>query len=164
MPWKHWNHDQQKSKGTVSEPCCDYATLLKSESASRNSSFLHISGNKKCPCVTELKVKKRKERSSWMQEEEPIRELWRLKIKIGSTAWDVKWGWRKSRDPLGKFENTEVETTYNDIKFKGSENAGICNNPDDPLPQLNFKLPPRLHCPTQYISTWTLSWGWNDHS
>ena len=94
----------------------------------------------------------------------PIRELWRLKIKIGSTAWDVKWGWRKSRDPLGKFENTEVETTYHDIKFKGSENAGICNNPDDLLPQLNFKLPPRLHCPTQYISTWTLSWGWNDHS
>ena len=94
----------------------------------------------------------------------PIRELWRLKIKIGSTAWDVKWGWRKSRDTLEKFENTEVETTYHDIKFKGSENTDICNNPDDLLPQLNFKLPPQLHCPTQYISIWTLSWGWNDHS
>ena len=136
MPWKDWNHDQQKSKGTVSEPCCDYATLLKSESASHHSSFLHMSGNEKCPCVTELKVKK-KEREKLLDARrgayKSIRELWRSKIKIGSTAWDVKWGWRKSRDPLGKFENTEVETTYHDIKFKGSENAGICNNPDDLL-------------------------------
>ena len=41
----------KRVKAMFSEPCCDYAPLLELESASCNTSFLHISKNEKCPCV-----------------------------------------------------------------------------------------------------------------
>ena len=41
----------KRVKAMFSEPCCDYAPLLELESASCNTSFLHVSKNEKCPCV-----------------------------------------------------------------------------------------------------------------
>jgi hypothetical protein len=42
---------------------------------------------------------------------------------------------------LRDYEDAEVETVYCDIKPKISENVENRENPDDPLPQQNVKLP-----------------------
>ena len=46
-----------------------------------------------------------------------------------------------------EFENAEGQITYRDIKPRVPENAGICNNPDNPLPQQHFKLSPQINRP-----------------
>ena len=51
---------KKRGKEQLSEPSCDYATLLEFESASCNSSFLHTSENERNPCMMGLEVKKAK--------------------------------------------------------------------------------------------------------
>jgi len=146
-----------------SEAGSEYAPSLQFESASGHGSPSRVSESERRARVMDLQVEQAKreaqrrleeerkrvenlEQERQLREHRRIRELEYEAEKLRLEAQlDIPTKGKGDQEDiesrLRDFEDAEDETVYCDIKLKISKNVENRENPDDPLPQQNVKLP-----------------------
>ena len=180
---RSWDHLRTRTE-LPSEAGSEYAPSLRFESASGHGSPSRANESERRARVVDLQIEQAKreaqrrieekrkraenlEQERQLQEHRRIRELEYEAEKLRLEAQlDIP---NKGKgDPediesrLRDFEDAEDETVYYDIKPKISENVENRENPDDPLPQQNVKLPSPIKSSTLYKQTPQIDQAYRD--